>query len=143
MQPTLEDLQASLAQLPEAVRPVPKEPAPPPVRRALPERLPREEIIHEAPCSCPAGGGMLRVLGEDVSEMLEYVPQRYRVIRHVLEALLQPVPADRAGACVQSARSPAGSLARDCSLMCSCPSIAIIVRHEHIDWEGDVELCKR
>lgn len=84
MQLTLEDLQASLAQLPEAVRPVPKEPLkPPPVRRALPEHLPREEIVHEAPCTCPACGGALRALGEDVSEMLEYVPQRYRVIRHV------------------------------------------------------------
>ena len=73
MQLTLEDLEASLAQLPEQVRPAAKEATPQPVRRALPEHLPREEIVHEAPCTCPACGGALRQLGEDVSEMLEYV----------------------------------------------------------------------
>jgi transposase len=83
MQLTLEDLESSLAQKPEAVRPALKEPAPKPIRRALPEHLPREEIVHIAPCACPACGGELRALGEDVSEMLEYVPERYQVIRHV------------------------------------------------------------
>lgn len=83
MQLTLEDLQASLAQLPATVRPAPAEPVAAPVRRALPAHLPREEIVHDAPCTCPTCGGALRALGEDVSEMLEYVPQRYRVIRHV------------------------------------------------------------
>jgi transposase len=83
MQLTLEDLESSLAQKPEAVRPPPKEPAQKPIRRALPEHLPREEIVYEAPCACPACGGELRHLGEDVSEMLEYVPERYQVIRHI------------------------------------------------------------
>jgi transposase len=54
-----------------------------PARRALPESLPRETIVHEAPCSCPACGGSLRALGEDVAEVLEYVPSRFKVIRHV------------------------------------------------------------
>jgi transposase len=83
MQLTLEDLESSLAQMPEAVRPPPKEPAQKPVRQCLPEHLPRQEIVHETPCTCPACGGELRRLGEDVSEMIEYVPERYQVIRHV------------------------------------------------------------
>jgi transposase len=83
MQLTLEDLEASLAQMPDSVRPAAKEPAHKPVRRALPEHLLREEIVHESPCACPACGGVLRRLGEDVSEMLEYLPGRYQVIRHV------------------------------------------------------------
>ena len=83
MQLTLEDLESSLAQKPEAVRPAPKEPPQKPVRQALPEHLPRAEIVHETACACPACGGELRHLGEDVSEMLEYVPERYQVIRHV------------------------------------------------------------
>jgi transposase len=83
MKLTLEDLEASLAQIPERALPVPKQPTTKPVRRPLPEHLPREQVVHEAACTCPACGGALRALGEDVSEMLEYIPGHYKVIRHV------------------------------------------------------------
>jgi len=58
-----------------------KEPA---RRRPLPSHLPRVTRTH-APKeqSCPGCGGKLRPLGEDVSEMLEYVPAHFHVIRHV------------------------------------------------------------
>jgi len=53
-------------------------------RRPLPEHLPRETQTHQPqPSACPDCGGELRKLGEDVSEMLEYVPECFRVIRHV------------------------------------------------------------
>jgi transposase len=55
----------------------------PPVRRPLPEHLPREMQLHTPACTCPECGGALRPLGEDVSESLEYVPGRFKVIRHV------------------------------------------------------------
>src|SRR5271169_4429720 len=71
MQLSIEDLEASLAQKPVHIRPVPKEPQVKPVRRPLPAHLAREEIVHDCPCTCPACGGELRRLGEDVSEMLE------------------------------------------------------------------------
>jgi transposase len=83
MQLSIEDLEASLASKPPEVRPAAKEPADKPVRRPLPEHLPREETVHESSCGCPSCGGPLRRIGEDVSEMLEYVPGRYKVIRHV------------------------------------------------------------
>ena len=83
MQLTLEDLEATLASMPERSLPPPKEAAPKPVRRPLPADLPRQDIVHEAPCACPSCGGALRALGEDVSEMIERVPEHYRVIRHV------------------------------------------------------------
>jgi len=83
MQLSIEDLEASLAQRPVHVRPAVKQAPTQPARRPLPEHLPREEIVHDPPCTCPACGGELRRLGEDVSEMLEYVPGRYKVIRHV------------------------------------------------------------
>ncbi len=55
-----------------------------PVRRALPEQLPREtETYAPKHETCPACGGALRPLGEDVSETLEYVPGHFKVIRHV------------------------------------------------------------
>ena len=55
-----------------------------PVRRRLPEQLPRETVMREPKqTSCPSCGGRLRPLGEDVSEMLEYVPGYFKVIRQV------------------------------------------------------------
>lgn len=55
-----------------------------PVRKPLPEHLPREVVVHggDATC-CPDCGGMLRRIGEDVSELLEIIPARFKVIRHV------------------------------------------------------------
>ena len=83
MQLSIEDLEASLAAKPIEARPAPKAQPSKPVRRPLPEHLPREETVHESCCSCAACGGQLRRIGEDVSEILEYVPGRYKVIRHV------------------------------------------------------------
>jgi transposase len=54
-----------------------------PVRKSLPAHLPRERIVHQAACDCPTCGGQLKALGEDVSEMLEYVPSHFKVLRHV------------------------------------------------------------
>ena len=54
------------------------------VPRALPEHLPREIMVHApASCSCPECGAAMRELGEDVSEVLDYVPGHFKVIRHV------------------------------------------------------------
>jgi transposase len=57
-----------------------------PVRKPLPDHLPREPHVHEpttGSCNCPECGGKLRALGEDSSEMLEYVPEHWKVIKHV------------------------------------------------------------
>jgi len=55
-----------------------------PARRPLPAALPRQtETIAPKQEACPDCGGTLRHLGEDVSEMLEYVPARFKVIRTV------------------------------------------------------------
>ncbi|MGK9232535.1 IS66 family transposase [Inquilinus limosus] len=58
-----------------------------PKRRPLPDHLPREEIVHqpgdEGACRCPdCGAGMAR-MGEDVTEVLDYVPGHFKVLRHV------------------------------------------------------------
>ena len=58
-----------------------------PARRPLPEHLPREEVLHPAACACPHCGGALRRIGEDVTETLDYVPGRFKVVRHVREKL--------------------------------------------------------
>ena len=55
-----------------------------PARQSLPEHLPREVKTftpkEEACCEC---GGRLRRLGEDVSELLEWVPGSFKVLRIV------------------------------------------------------------
>ena len=57
-----------------------------PARRPLPEHLPRERIVYPLPATCPCcGGGMLRKIGEDVTETLELVPRQWKVIQHVRE----------------------------------------------------------
>ena len=54
MQLSIEDLEASLAQRPVHVRPAVKQVPAQPARRPLPEHLPREQIVHDPPCTCPA-----------------------------------------------------------------------------------------
>ena len=54
-----------------------------PARRALPDHLPRETIVHAPATACPQCGGEVRVLGQDKSEVLEYVPGHFKVIEHV------------------------------------------------------------
>src|SRR3954469_5017480 len=54
-----------------------------PARRPLPDHLPREDALHPAPCTCPSCGGTLRRIGEDITETLDYVPGRFKVIRHI------------------------------------------------------------
>lgn len=52
--------------------------------RSFPEHLPRETIVHApARCTCPECGAAMRKLGDDISEMLDYEPGYFKVIRHV------------------------------------------------------------
>jgi transposase len=58
---------------------------PRPGQRELPAYLPRQTIVHnpEGGCNCAACGNGLRVIGQDVSEVLDYEPGNFLVIRHV------------------------------------------------------------
>ena len=58
-------------------------PARKPARKPLPTHLPRESVIHAPEATCPDCGTTMKRIGEDVAEMLEYVPARFKVIRHV------------------------------------------------------------
>ena len=81
---SIEELEASVEQDGPAV-PAPERLTDKPARKPLPAHLVREPIVHAAApdCTCPACGGTLRPLGEDVSEVLEYVREHFKVIRHV------------------------------------------------------------
>jgi transposase len=80
---SIEELEASESELLAPLVSLPTVEKAKPARRPLPESLPRETVVHEAPCNCPACGGSLRAMGEDVAEILEYIPSRFKVIRHV------------------------------------------------------------
>ena len=57
-----------------------------PARRPLPSNLPRERVVHTAPCACAhCGSDRLRKLGETTTETLEHVPATWKVISHVRE----------------------------------------------------------
>jgi transposase len=52
-------------------------------RKPLPNHLPRERVVHEPALACSSCGTVLRKIGEDVTEVLEYVPSSFKVIEHV------------------------------------------------------------
>src|ERR1700728_66072 len=80
----LEELETGEAAHPPAAAPASSTPRRKRKRRPLPEHLPRETHTHmPTEEACSACGGQLSKLGEDVSEMLEYIPASFKVIRHV------------------------------------------------------------
>ncbi|MFL1547355.1 IS66 family transposase [Pseudomonas sp. O39] len=80
LQLSLEELQVNQAEMTPPVEPAPRSVS---RRKPLPEHLPREIHVHQSESQCSGCGGALRHLGEDVSEVLEYVPARFKVIHHV------------------------------------------------------------
>ena len=53
-------------------------------RTPLPDHLPAETIVHEAPCVCPVcGGDKFGRIGADEREVLEYVPSHFKRVVHV------------------------------------------------------------
>ncbi|MBE8589988.1 IS66 family transposase [Pseudomonas sp. MAFF 301449] len=85
LQLSLEELEVSQAEVTSVTEPAPRTVS---RRKPLPEHLPREIHVHQPDPQCSGCGGMLRQLGEDVSEVLEYVPARFKVVRHVRPKLV-------------------------------------------------------
>ena len=72
--------------------------------RELPEHLPRRTVLHtpEGGCTCQACGAGLREIGQDVSEVLDYEPGSFHVVRHVRPKLA-------CGGCSSVTQAPAPS----------------------------------
>ncbi|HEU5296477.1 MAG TPA: IS66 family transposase zinc-finger binding domain-containing protein, partial [Burkholderiaceae bacterium] len=80
----LEDLDADIAraEVPHPVVSVNDDAEPASRRHALPDHLPREDVEFDVETLvCPCCGGALHAIGETVSEMLDFVPARLRVLR--------------------------------------------------------------
>ena len=57
-----------------------------PARQSFPEHLPRERMVEPGPATCQCcGSARLRKLSEDITETLEVIPRRWKVIQHVRE----------------------------------------------------------
>lgn len=82
---TLEDLDADIARVRESRPHIDKQQTERPShRKPLPDHLPREDVVLDIDgmvCSCC--GGALHTIGESVSEMLDWIPAQFRVIRTV------------------------------------------------------------
>jgi len=79
-----DDLHADIARVEATLPPsAAKTPRSRPDRPSLPTHLPRSEDIRLDPehQACPCCGGVLHAIGETVSEMLDHVPARLRIIR--------------------------------------------------------------
>lgn len=115
----LEEIETAAAETAPSIEPEPasaEAPVEKKLRRKLPEHLARVTEAHEpTSCACPrCGSERMRKVGEDVTEVLEYVPARFEVVRHVrpsyscakCETMVQapmpalPIPRSLAGASV-------------------------------------------
>jgi transposase len=90
MELELEDLETGFAEDAPAEDTSPDAPTSSPRRnrgrQPLPAHLPRERVVIPAPANCPCcGGDRLCKLGESVTETLEIVPRRFKVIQTVRE----------------------------------------------------------
>ena len=99
-----------------------------PARRPLPEHLPREDLRHPAPCTCPSCGGTLRKISDEVSETSI-------TCRAGSKSFGTFARNCRAGFATrwlrhrrQTTRSPAGEPGQDYWLISSCRSTTIICR---------------
>ena len=103
----------------------------PALRKPLPEHLPRETVLHEPVFACRCGctdPARLTKLGEDVTEVLEKIPARLKVICHV-----RPRYACRACEAARrrlrrTCRSRGDGPAPACSRMCWCRSTSTACR---------------
>ena len=130
----LEEDQAEREAAAEKARPAkgkPDTPRRPALRRPLPAHLPRETILHEPVLACRCGctdPARLTRLGEDVTEVLEKIPARLKVIRHVRPRYAcracEPCCRRRRPTCRSSAAGPGPA----CSRMCWSPSTSTACR---------------
>jgi transposase len=80
---SLEEEEIETANTEKAAPPADAEPKRKPKRKPLPESLPRNEEVLSPGETCGECGGVLKTLGEDVTEELDYLPGRFVVNRIV------------------------------------------------------------
>jgi transposase len=106
----LEDLDADVGAVEERIEHTAPVRSERPRRMALPEHLPREEVLLDidggADSACDSCGGSVHSIGESVSEMLDWVPATLKVIR-----ITRPKYACRACGTVSQVAAPERAIA--------------------------------
>jgi transposase len=134
----LEDLDADIARVEAHAPPVRDQAArigsSTPERTDLPDHLPRADTtVDIAPAVCPCCGGAVHAIGETVSEMLDYVPARLRVLR-----IRRPKYGCRACGTIHQAPAPERPIAKG---RASASLLAHVLVSKYADHR--VELCER
>src|SRR5215467_8975375 len=107
-----------------------------PARRAWLQDLPRQTRRHDPKESvCPQCQGELRKLGEDVSEMLEYVPASFVVIRQV-----RPKLSCSKCDCIVQAEAPSRPIerARRAGTVSACAGVEVLRSPAAVSAIGDL-----
>jgi transposase len=89
----LEEIEVARAEsnLRDGVTPLPEIDEAPekPKRKPLPDTLPTEDKVYEAPCNCPTCGGTSFLKAADkITQVMEHVPESMKVVRHVEKRLI-------------------------------------------------------
>jgi transposase len=134
-----EDLAASTLAVAQAVEAeLAKAASTKPARRPLPAELPRDEVVHPAPCTCPGCGGDLRKIGDEISETLDYVPGHFKVTRHI-----RPKLSCRACDTVVAAEAPSHAIPRGRAGPGLLAQIAVSKYDDHLPLYRQAEIYAR
>ena len=119
----------------EVQAPTPRKPG---TRAPIPAHVPRQVVEHQPGACAPGCSGRQTQIGEDVTEVLDYVPARFRVIRHV-----RPRVACRA--CEQIRQAPAIDLPLPKVMASSALLAHLIVSRfvDHLPWNRQSVILRR
>jgi len=105
---TIEELEIDQGKRTPPPEKTPTEPKSQPKRKPFPEHLSRDVMVHTpAQTDCAECGKPMRKMGEDIREVLDFVPGSFKVNRHacekyscrdcgaIVEAALPPMPIDK------------------------------------------------
>src|SRR3954465_2446915 len=123
-----------------------------PTRKPLPDHLPRQEVVHQpaadGACTCPACGRGMSKLGEDVTEVLDYVPDPSRSpatsARNTPAMPATPSPRRRHRRCQPRAAAPRRACWRICWWRSTATTCRCIARPRSMlgrDWTSTARPC--
>lgn len=138
---TLEECQAeTLARLPAPIADMlePRERPKKPARRALPEHLPLVEVRQPDLCACPKCGGGLRKVGDEKTEVLDYVPGYFRR-QHVIRGAFSCRACDT----VVQAPAPSQAITRGKATSSLLAHVLVSKFDDHLPLYRQAEIAKR
>ena len=108
------------------------------VRAPIPAHVPRQVVEHRPGTCSPGCTGQQTQIGEDVTEVLDYIPARFRVIRHMRPRIVCRV-------CEQIRQAPAIDLPLPRVMASSALLAHLMVSRfvDHVPWNRQSVLLRR